>query len=780
MKKILPYIILLPLLILLRPASLSAQRYYNEGNKYYDRNLFEEAIPYYLKEIEKKGSFKYMNEAREKLANCYRLTGQFLEASEMYKYILDKGSRKNKAENLLNYGNSLKNAAKYEEAAEVFKKYMELEPDDPMGKVYLGSCAMAQKLLDEESRYVVKNIEGINTEGSEYATAMYNDGIVFSSARSDSRKKFINIADNIDVMRSDLYFTDLKNREGVGNAIENLVELNSYQHDGTATFSTDGNKVYFARTVTGDKDKKSNTVVNSLQIFYSEKDVTGHWSKPVSAFSFNSPEYSTAQPSLSPDGKRIYFASDMPGGFGNMDIYYSDLLSNGEWGEPVNLGPEINTFGFELFPFIQGSDTLYFSSDTHPGMGKLDIFRAVRTGKSWRNVSNMGVPINSIGDDFGIVFDKSQSRGFFSSDRFNGKGKEDIYTIWKLGYHDIYLSGNRISFPDLTLFNGIIYRVLEEGTTESVSLISEDGFYGFNLREGVNYTISLRKDGFFYDALKVRVDRTGEKNYLVADIQARNASYLIRGTLSEGEQKISSRQQLAEGSKKDYVTIDDTTVVEIPLPGINVLLSGDQSMIDLTVTNDEGKYSFPDTLYAGVLYRLMAVRPDKPKTPPVDQEDKKDPGSENETAGNKTTPDTEQNTDQQKNDLLADNRVDQKSNPTNGNTAGTEKTGTVGNAVDGNVGQQETGKSGEDRTGQQTGSGNPVTGNVVNGKTGTGDLPSGNPDPSSSQSGTTTGTTGSTTTGTGSSTGTNGTTNTGTGSTTATGGNGTTAGTTTG
>ena len=591
----------------------SAQKQLNEGNKYFDRNMFEEAIPFYLKEIES-GNPKFRNDAKEKLANCYRLTGQFLEASDMFKQILDKGSKNDKAENYLNYASSLKNAAKYEEAASIFKKYMELAPTDPMGKVYFESCMLAQQWLDREELYFVKNLEVVNSEESEYAPVIYKNGIVFSSARQDSKKKFINFSDNITEICSDLYYIDLmKSQEGQTEVLENLANLNSEQHDGTSTFSSDGTEVYFARTVTGSKNKKTNVILNSLQIFYSKQDMYGNWNIPVSAFSFNSQEYSIAQASLSRDGKKIYIASDMPGGYGKTDLYYCVKQSDDNWGDPINLGPKINTFGHELFPYIHGNDTLYFSSETHQGMGKLDIFMSVFANNEWSAVTNLGNPINSIGDDFGIVLDETQTRGFFSSDRFNGKGKEDIYTLNLIGPQTVFFNGHSIQFPDYTLYNGITFKITEEGANEAVTIASKDGFYTYPIKKEVNYTVNLRRDGFFYDSFKVRLLESSGDTCLNARIQAKTSSFVFGGVLSESNTKISSVSRLKPDSKKVYEIVNDTTVIESPIPEAEIFISRTQKLINKTFTNDQGFYLFPDTLKSGKEYAVLAIKPEKPE-----------------------------------------------------------------------------------------------------------------------------------------------------------------------
>jgi len=388
---------------MLQVSETAAQKYMNEGDRYFDRNLFEEAIPHYLKELEKGKSYTVKNEARVKLASCYRLTGRFLEANEIYQKIVYASNRNNKSENVLSYANSLKSSALYEEAAEQFKQYIQLEPLDPMGPIYLESCYMAQEWLNEEDEFFVMNHEMFNTVESDFAPVYYDDGIVITSSREGSLRKFINLSDISNEAATDLYYINLLIPPDAQPEMTNMEGLNTFVHDGSATFSRNGNEVYFTRTVMGKKDRKTNMILNSLQVYHSRKDPAGNWSEPVSAFSFNSSKYSIGQPSLSADGKTIFFMSDMPGGFGETDIYYSEKQDDDSWGEPINTGRNINTFGHEIAPFIHGNDTLYFSSDTHPGMGKLDIFMSVKKDGVWGKVSNMKTPINSIGDDFGIV-----------------------------------------------------------------------------------------------------------------------------------------------------------------------------------------------------------------------------------------------------------------------------------------------------------------------------------------------------------------------------------------
>lgn len=604
-------ILLFSAVFILQAGGLTAQRNLNEGNKYFDRNMFEEAIPHYLKEIDRGKNYRAKNEAREKLASCYRLTGRFLEANEMYKKILDRSGRYNKTEHVLNYANSLKSSALYEEAAEQFKKYMKLEPDDPMGEIYLQSCYMAQDWLLEEKEYFVMNFERINTAESEFGPSYLGDGIVFTSERKDSKKKFINFSTLGNELRTDLYYFNLNQLNNEEYSTENFDEVNSFLHDGAAAFSKDGNTVYFTRTIMGEKNRKTNVVLNSLQIYVSHKQSDGTWSEPRSAFSFNSENYSVGQPSVSPDGKRIYFISDMPGGYGKTDIYYTELSDNGEWGPPINLGEPVNTFGHELFPCIHSEDTLFFSSDTHPGMGKLDIFRATQSDRGWDKVENMKTPVNSIGDDFGIVMNERQTRGFFSSDRFNGKGKEDIFTLYREEPLHLSFNGNELKIPDNTLYSGITFKISKENDDKSEALVSEDGFYSCTLHEDTVYNLTLRKNRFFYDVVKLKLNNLTEEENFSIDVIPRKASVVLSGMVAEKNveiKKIEPEKSKKTKKEEELAVLYDTIVEYKAVPFADLVLTTENMEIKKTTAGKDGDFNFEGSLPGGSSYRVMASR----------------------------------------------------------------------------------------------------------------------------------------------------------------------------
>lgn len=489
-----------------------SQRGVDKGDRYFNVNQFDAAIRYYLTDIASKNR-KTSEYAMQKLADCYRITGEFEKAEEWYRKILKK--RKKDPVNYLNYGLSLKNSAKYAEAKIQFEEYIKLKPEDLMGPVYLHSCDSAQKWLDETMGKEVKNIEKVNTPYSEFSPYIIHNKVYFSSSRPGSKQALISFDGGGEVHRLDIYsidFNSIDKKVTDASDITNFKEINSPRHEGAACFSKDGKELYFTKTVKGSRNETTNAVLNTLQIFYSKIDSSGKWSVPVSAFSFNSTNYSVGHPSLSADGNTIFFMSDMKGGFGKTDIYYCSKQSNGKWAPPRNIGNSINTFGHEMFPFISESGVLYFSSNAHPGMGQLDIFEAHYMDGKWTGVVNVKPPVNSIGNDFGMVLDGGMHRGFFSSDRFNGKGAEDIYSFAEELPLTLNFKDDTLLFFDKSVFDELKYKIINEKDKSETALISVNGVYKFKLDKTTPYKLVARKSGMVYNTLFF-VYNSAENNY---------------------------------------------------------------------------------------------------------------------------------------------------------------------------------------------------------------------------------------------------------------------------
>ena len=468
-----------------------------KGDRYFDLNLFSEAIPFYLQASED-GTPQEKEAAMIQLGNCYRITGQFEDAEKTFQKILK--NKKTPAASYLNYALALKASSKYTEAIESFVKYRTKNPADSVtANRMIQSCLLAQRWLDEEIEYDVNLVEKLNTTAPDFAANYYENGIFICSSREGSLKPLINFNGGDASAALDYYFMDIS---GPLDSIKEPVQfpglLNTISHEGPGSFTKDFSTLYITKTVTSAKSK-SQKRLKTLQIFVTKKDSSGNWKVPISAFNFNSFQYSTGHPSISKDGNRIYFMSDMPGGIGGTDIYYAQKQKNGTWGKPVNVGKPVNTAGNELFPFISDDSVLYFSSNMHPGMGKLDIFSTRQVSDSlWAEPANMRPPINTIGDDFAFVKDTKGNRGLLSSDRFNGKGADDIYTFSHHEPFEIHVEGPRIQLLDQTFYDGIIYKLINDSTKAEQVLPTENGYYLANLAPNTSYTLVARKNGFRY------------------------------------------------------------------------------------------------------------------------------------------------------------------------------------------------------------------------------------------------------------------------------------------
>jgi hypothetical protein len=500
MAKVNKGLLIIMWLLLFQPGVIYAQKSLSKGEARFSRNLFEEAIPYYLEEINGSGNIQIKEKALSRLADCYRLTGNFSEAEAMYKKLLQKN--KKHPEYLLKYGLSLKASSKYKEAEDVFIKYSKLMPSNPMGAVYIESCILAQKWLDENIALEARKPENVNSKYSEFAPVFYRDGFLFCSARPESKRKFVSLEPGSAQQKLDFYVVKDLNKAIVEPFQDGV--LNTYLHEGPAAFSPSGDTIYFTTTVrgaTGPKKKGGNySVLNIWMSIYKE----GIWSKPQSAGAFNSKFYSVGHPSVSADGKELYFMSDMPGGYGATDIYKCAMQRDGSWGAPANLGMGINTFGHELFPFIAADNTLYFSSDAHPGMGKLDVFKSNFNGGEWESPENLKPPVNSIGDDFAFVIHPETKNILFSSDRFDSEGKDDIYAFSQETFTLVF-KGGKISFLHNTFFDGFRTKVTMAGGQAEAELFYNGKYLEFQPQRGQEYLITVRKDGLLYNKISVSV-----------------------------------------------------------------------------------------------------------------------------------------------------------------------------------------------------------------------------------------------------------------------------------
>lgn len=508
--------------------ALIGQRNAEKGDRYFENNLFEDAINYYQLEL-KKGSTDSKRYALKQLAECYRLTGNFEEAEDTYRKILKSKKNQSDAQNYLNYGQSLKSSAKFDEAKVQFESYINLKPDDKLGPVYLSSCDSAQNWLDKGLGKTATNMSALNTEESDFSPVLLpNNEIVFTSSRDGSTEALISFNGGMKINHLDLYQISLDSLINGNTTVSKYPGINSAKHEGPMCFTKDMKEIYLTQTVKGEKNKRTGKIVNVLQILHSTYDDSlKTWSIPSSNCDFNALNYSICHPSLSVNEDTLFFVSDKKGGYGGTDLYYATKNDKGIWTEPINLGPDVNTYGHELFPTMAMDGKLYFSSDGHPGMGRLDIFYTKLDRGWWDPPINLATPINSIGDDFGITLDEFGENGFFSSDRFNGVGKDDIYSFTFEAPLQIVLTKSGFNFRNNKLFDGLTYKLTDaDSLTELPLSLEGNKFYG-EIEKGTNYKIAVRKVFFDVHSLLISKLTTASNQYQLYYLEPQTKSYVI-------------------------------------------------------------------------------------------------------------------------------------------------------------------------------------------------------------------------------------------------------------
>ncbi len=357
-----------------------------------------------------------------KVGLCYRLIGDFKSAEAFFAKAIK--ARYPDPEVLFLLADSKKSLGKYEEAIVEFTNFKKEMPGDQRGENGIRSCELAVKWMADSSKYVVENMAPINSKSADFAPAFKDDNhltLLFTSTREGCMGSGTD--NGMGQLFSDLFETTLDKNSKWSLPLPLPPPVSTKDNEGSASMDLRSGLLYFTRCVRESKKERH------CNIQVSAKQGT-QWAAEVT-LPFCSDSFHYGQPAVSPDGYTIYFSSNMRGGYGGLDIWMSTYDTRTKaFSPPRNLGPDINSSGAENFPSLSSDgNTLYFSSDTHPGMGSLDIFKSEYLDGTWGKPANLQFPINSAGDDFGIIFDKGNERGYFSSNRSGGKGGDDIYSF---------------------------------------------------------------------------------------------------------------------------------------------------------------------------------------------------------------------------------------------------------------------------------------------------------------------------------------------------------------
>jgi peptidoglycan-associated lipoprotein len=419
------------------------------------------------------------------IAECYRLTNDPKNSETWYKLAVKSSNSRPEAQYWL--AESLKKNGKYQQAIDEFKKYKQVAPNDPKADQEIRACELAIEWLRNPEAYRVEELKDLNSKESDYSPSYGRDdfGLVyFTSARDDAKGNKTHGATGqgfTDIFESRI---DKKSKWSTPVPVN---ELNSEFEDGTPFFAGDYKEVYFTRCEAGKREKKG------CVIMYSKRS-GDTWSEPKN-IGILPDTLVTAHPALTSDGLSLYFVSDLAGGFGGKDIWKSTRTGEGaEWSKPVNLGPDINTGGNELFPYIRDDGTLYFSSDGLIGMGGLDIFKATpQPDGSWV-VQNLKSPVNSFADDFGITYEDGNERGIFSSTR-KGRGNDELYTF-ELPPLRFNLTGLVKDEKTGAVIAGSIIQLIASDASNLQAETGTIGDFKFTLKPDVDYIFLASKNGY--------------------------------------------------------------------------------------------------------------------------------------------------------------------------------------------------------------------------------------------------------------------------------------------
>ncbi len=465
--------------------SCGAGYHLRQGNRLFNMLAYNSAVTEYEKALSKKP----LPEAKIKLAESYRNVNDMQKAETAYSEVVKMTGVK--PEHKLEYAKVLMRNGKYPSAVIWLESYLKEMPTDKSAQMLLESCNKIDELKKDSAKYTLE-VANINTGQSNFSPAAYKGGIVFVSDRSTesaARKMYAWTGKPF----LDLYYTK-QDKTGSWTIPEALKgDVNGVYHDGPAAFGNDSTMYFTRDNYVKKKTKSDDDDVVKLKIFQSTWSGTG-WSA-LTDMPFNSSEYSTGHPALTKDGNTMYFVSDMPGGIGGTDIWMVKK-DKGVWGKPVNMGTQINTPYNEMFPAIYKDSILYFSSQGHTNMGGLDIFYASNDGSGWSDPVNMGYPLNSSQDDFGILMNDSANGGMISSNRSNTM-QDNIYSF-KINDLRFNLIGIAVLKTTQEPLEGVVVELLNKTTNKRETFTTgTDGKFNFKLDQNSDFVVVGSKDDFF-------------------------------------------------------------------------------------------------------------------------------------------------------------------------------------------------------------------------------------------------------------------------------------------
>lgn len=399
-------------------------------------------------------------------------------------------------------------SGKYADAIKSYGEYLTYKPDDILALNGITGAEQAPEWRKNPTKYTVRRMDKFNSRRSEFSPMLYGsnyDQLLFASSRSKDKEAKISA---ITGLNNNNFFLIKQNEKGEWMAPEELEDgVNTEFDEGTPSFSPDGNTMYYTYCA---QDPEGN---RTSEIYVSNRS-SAAWGKGARASIVKDSVTALGHPAISPDGKYLYYVSDAIGGYGGKDLFRSRLIGN-DFGPMENLGPEINTPGDELFPYVRDSVTLYFASNGHPGMGGLDLFKATQDSTGKWSVENMKAPINSMADDFGITFAGNKEQGFFSSNRNDARGSDHIYSF-EYPTFTVFIEGIVFDTDEYPIEDATIRIVGKDGLNEK-AIGKKDGTYKIELERDISYVMMASARGYLNQNFELKTDPEEKSETYIVD-----------------------------------------------------------------------------------------------------------------------------------------------------------------------------------------------------------------------------------------------------------------------
>ncbi|WP_203293247.1 OmpA family protein [Luteirhabdus pelagi] len=491
MNTILKNILFVSVLLLTVSGSFAQKQKIKKANEEFDKYSYIDAREIYLKVVE---DGYESAQIFKRLGDTYYWNSDYDNAAKWYTKLIENYPGEAEAEYYYRASQSLKSLGRYDESDDLMQQLAAMGGNKYILKNYNDDPNYLESIAFEAKGYVLEKVE-VNTSSSDFGPAFYQDKIVYASSAEGAK-----IAEWNQQPFLDLYVADEDSITGkLSNARLLSGEVNTEYHESTPTFSKDGKTMYFTRNnfIDGKKGKDRDKTIR-LKLYKATRSGDSYWTD-IQELPFNDKEYSVAHPTLSQDGKRLYFSSDMPGTIGMSDLWYVNITGDNEYSEPVNLGNTINTEARESFPFISEENKLYFASDGRSGLGGFDIYVAeFDTNGNPTSIKNLGEPANSNQDDFALIIKESKRMGYLTSNRDGAQGSidDEIYRLREKC--EIMLTGTVTDLNTEELIPGAKVELLDSNNQLIDTItVGDDASYSFSVECDSQYAVRGTKERYF-------------------------------------------------------------------------------------------------------------------------------------------------------------------------------------------------------------------------------------------------------------------------------------------